>query len=369
MGRVVDHFALVRVLIIGCGYVGIQAGAELVRLGHAVSGLRRQAGHMPDLVAAGISPLNGDITDAASLAGLSPDFDWVVNCVASTSGGGPEEYRRVYLEGTRKICHWLAGAPIRKYVYTSSTGVYGQNDGSWVDESCPAEPASATGKVLAEAEGILRCAHRDTDFPAVILRVAGIYGPGRGYYLRQLQSGEARIEGSGRRFINMVHRDDVAGAILAALEKGRPGQIYNVCDEEPVSQVELYGWLAGRLGPARASGRVGGRGGSGQTRGDKQTHQQSQAAGGIGLSVPLPYLPGGIWAGINPKTELPKTDPLRQCDSAARRRPKFVSLNRELRGPQGRKPPPIQISFVVNRDWIQLGESSCVGRKAALAAY
>jgi nucleoside-diphosphate-sugar epimerase len=200
------------------------------------------------LAAAGIRPLTGDITDAASLAALAPDFDWVVNCAASTSGGSAEDYRRLYLEGMRHVCAWLAGASIRKFVYTSSTGVYGQNDGSWVDESCLAEPASATGKVLAEAEEALRQAYRDTGFPAVILRVAGIYGPGRGYYVRQLRSGEARIEGSGQRFVNMVHRDDVAGAIIAALEKGKPGEVYNVCDEEPVTQAALYEWLASRMG-------------------------------------------------------------------------------------------------------------------------
>ena len=242
------QLVIVRVLIIGCGYVGIAAGSELARLGHQVTGLRRQPGASPALAAAAIRQLTGDVTDEASLAALAPDFDWVVNCVASTSSGGAEEYRRVYLEGTRNVCRWLARAGIRKYVYTSSTGVYAQNDGSWVDETCPAEPASPTGKVLAETEEELMRAHRETGFPAVVLRVAGIYGPGRGYYLRQLQSGEARIEGNGERFVNMVHRDDVAGAIIAALERGKPGTVYNVCDEEPVSQAELYGWLAKRLG-------------------------------------------------------------------------------------------------------------------------
>jgi nucleoside-diphosphate-sugar epimerase len=237
-----------RALIIGCGYVGIEAGSQLLRLGHTVSGLRRQAAAAADLAAAGIRPLTGDITDAASLVRLTPEFDWVVNCAAPTSGGGTEDYRRVYLEGTRNVCRWLAGTGILKYVYTSSTGVYGQNDGAWVDETCPAEPASPTGNVLVEAEQELMRAHRESGFPAVVLRVAGIYGPGRGFYLRQLQNREARIEGTGARFINMVHRDDVAGAIITALEKGQPGALYNVCDEEPVSQAELYGWLAKRLG-------------------------------------------------------------------------------------------------------------------------
>jgi len=244
----VAHFSNVRVLIIGCGYVGTEVGLQLVQLGHEVAGLRRSAEAAVELASYGIRPLCADITDSVSLRQLTPDFDWVVNCAASTSGGGLEDYRRVYLEGTRNLVRWLRKSSLLKFAYTSSTSVYGQNDGSWVDESCPTEPASPTGKVLAETEQELIRAHRDNALPAVVLRVAGIYGPGRGYYLRQLKSGEARIEGTGARFINMVHRDDVAGAIIAALEHGKAGSVYNVCDQEPVPQAELYGWLAKRLG-------------------------------------------------------------------------------------------------------------------------
>ncbi len=84
-------------------------------------------------------------------------------------------------------------------------------------------------------------------FPAVILRVAGIYGPGRGYLLKQFLRGEARIEGDGSRFLNMIHRDDLIGVILAALERGAPGGIYNAADNEPVSQRQFFEWLAAEL--------------------------------------------------------------------------------------------------------------------------
>jgi nucleoside-diphosphate-sugar epimerase len=81
----------------------------------------------------------------------------------------------------------------------------------------------------------------------VILRVAGIYGPDRGYWLKQFLKDEARIEGKGARILNMIHRDDVVGCIITALKSGRPGEIYNAVDDEPVSQRTFFEWLAGSL--------------------------------------------------------------------------------------------------------------------------
>ncbi len=234
-----------RVLIVGCGYVGLPLGAELVQQGHAVFGLRRSAAE--GLQAAGITPLLADITRAESLAGLPRDFDWVVNCVAS-GGGGAGEYRQLYLQGTRNLVEWLAATPLKKFVYTSSTGVYGQNDGEIVTEASPAEPETETAKVLVETEKLLLAAAREKNFPAVILRVAGIYGPERGYLLKQYLRGEARIEGRGKRILNMIHRDDLIGVIIAALQRGQTGQIYNAVDDEPVTQLDFFEWLAGTLG-------------------------------------------------------------------------------------------------------------------------
>ena len=165
----------------------------------------------------------------------------------SASGGGAEEYREVYLQGTRNLVEWLGAAP-KKFVYTSSTSVYGQNDGSLVKETSPTEPAAETGKMLVETEQVLLTAARQQKFPAVIFRVAGIYGPGRGYWFRQYLKNEARIEGTGARILNMIHRDDVVGAIIAALKSGRPGEVYNAVDDEPVSQLNFFQWLSGPLG-------------------------------------------------------------------------------------------------------------------------
>ena len=126
-------------LVVGCGYVGLPLGAELARQGHEVFGLRRSASAAHELKAAGIQPLAGDVTRPETLAKLPRQFDWVVNCVAA--GGGAENYRQIYLEGNRNLVSWLADSPPQKFVYTSSTSVYGQDDGSLVTESSLAEPA------------------------------------------------------------------------------------------------------------------------------------------------------------------------------------------------------------------------------------
>ncbi len=235
-----------RTLIVGCGYVGLAAGTELARQGHPVSGLRRTNSSEPVLRQAGLQPLFADLTRPESLAHVRPEFDWVVHCI-SAPNSSVQAYRATYVEATRHLLAWLSKAPVKKLVYTSSTGVYAQNDGSTVDEVSLTEPATETSRALLEAERLLLEAARQNRCPAVILRVAGIYGPGRGYWLRQFLSGEARLEGDGQRVLNMVHRDDVAGAIIAALQRGEPGEIYNITDNEPVTQLEVFTWLSKRL--------------------------------------------------------------------------------------------------------------------------
>lgn len=236
-----------RVLIVGCGYVGLPLGAELVRQGHEVFGLRRTNAADAAMKSAGVHPLVGDITKPADLGKLPGPFDWVAN-TASTGRGGETEYREVYLNGTCHLLGWLQAMPPKKFVYTSSTGVYGQTDGSSVKEDGAAEPPTATGQVLLETEKLLVAAAAEGKFPAVILRVAGIYGPGRGYWFQQFLKNEVAIEDKGERILNMIHLDDLVGVILAALKSGRPGEIYNAVDDEPVTQLHFFRWLSETLG-------------------------------------------------------------------------------------------------------------------------
>jgi nucleoside-diphosphate-sugar epimerase len=235
-----------RVLIVGCGYVGLPLGKELVRQGHEVYGLRRSATAEGELRSTGIFPLLADVTKLVELKKLPHDFDWVVNCVAA--GGDAENYRQVYLQGTKNLIEWLGPNPPQKFVYTSSTSVYAQNDGSIVTEKNLAEPLVEASKILVETEKVLRDAFQQKKFPTIVLRVAGIYGPERGHWFKQFLKGHAQIEGDGSRFLNMIHRDDLAGCIIAALKNGRAGEIYNAADDEPVTQLKFFQWLAETFG-------------------------------------------------------------------------------------------------------------------------
>ena len=236
-----------RVLIVGCGYTGFPLGAELVRQGHEVFGLRRSGFTAAGLRAAGIQPLIGDITRPEDLQKLPNSFDWVVNTVSSTKGGA-DEYREVYQKGTCNLLNWLQSMSIQKFVYASSTSVYGQTDGSVVKETSPTEPTSATSQVLIETERLLIAAWEQRKFPAVILRIAGIYGPDRGHLFLQYLRNEATIAGKGERILNMIHRDDLVGVMIAALKHGRSGEIYNAADDEPVAQIHFFRWLSETLG-------------------------------------------------------------------------------------------------------------------------
>jgi len=236
-----------RVLVIGAGYIGLPLSLELARLGHDVTAVKRSPDDTGRLAGAGVKMIQADVTQPESLKNLQPPYDWVVNLVSSNKGG-PEEYRAIYLEGTKNLIHALSGNPPKRYVYSSSTSVYAQIDGSAVKESSPTEPTSETGKILVETEKLLLDAAHNQKFPAIILRVAGIYGPDRGHLFRQFLKNEAKIPGKGDRLINMVHQDDVVGAIVAALKSGRVGEVYNVVDDEPVAQVHFFRWLSETLG-------------------------------------------------------------------------------------------------------------------------
>jgi nucleoside-diphosphate-sugar epimerase len=236
-----------RVLIVGCGYVGVPLGAALVKLGHEVFGVRRSTARADLLTTAGIKPLTADVTKPAELTALPGPFDWVVNCVSSNKGG-QEEYQQIYLQGTRNLLDSLSTTPPKKFVYTSSTSVYGQRDASQVKESSPTEPEAPTARVLVETERLLLDAAQQKKFPAVILRVAGIYGPDRGHWFLKYLKNEAKIPGQGERFINMIHLDDVVGVIIAALKNGRAGEIYNAVDDEPVALIHFFRWLSETLG-------------------------------------------------------------------------------------------------------------------------
>lgn len=225
-----------RVLIAGCGYVGTALGIELAAAGHTVWGLSRQPSDLP----AAIRPLAADLTDPASLRSLPEDLE-AVAYTAAAAASTEEAYVDAYVRGLDNLLAALRG--VKRVLFTSSTAVYGQNDGGWMDESSPTEPAHFSGKRLLEAEGLVL----GSRFPGVVLRLGGIYGPGRTRLVRQVQSGEARRP-AVPSFTNRIHRDDCAGAIAHLLSLERPESIYLGVDHEPADLGEVMSWLAAGLG-------------------------------------------------------------------------------------------------------------------------
>ena len=162
----------------------------------------------------------------------------MVDCVSSNRGG-PEDYRRVYLEGARTL---LQAVPTSRFVFTSSTSVYAQTDGSVVSEESPAEPDRETGRILRATEEVVLAAG------GTVLRLAGLYGPDRWALLRNFFEGGAMIEGDGSRWGNQIHQADAASAVLLVGTENVPPAIYNVVDDAPTTQREIYEAMAAHFG-------------------------------------------------------------------------------------------------------------------------
>jgi nucleoside-diphosphate-sugar epimerase len=227
-----------RILIAGCGYIG-QAAADLFQAaGWVVEGWTRSAESAASLSAKPYPVHEVDISKPAQLAECAGTFDAVVHC-ASSSGGDAEMYREVYLDGARNLLETFRRS---KILFTSSTSVYAQRDGSWVTEESETKPMRETSRVLLETERLVLA--RD----GIVARLAGIYGPGRSALLSKFLAGTAMIDPENDRFVNQVHRDDIAAALFLLLSReAEIAQIYNVVDDQPILQSECYRWLAQRL--------------------------------------------------------------------------------------------------------------------------
>jgi nucleoside-diphosphate-sugar epimerase len=226
-------------LVIGCGYLGQRVALRWLAAGHRVFATTRSDARAEQLARHGLQPVRCDVADPPSLRGL-PAADTVLYCVGfDRSAGRP--MREVYVNGLDHVLAVLP--PPGRFVHVSSTGVYGQCHGEEVDETAATEPLEESGRVVLEAEGVLR-----RRLPgAVVLRFASIYGPGRLLRAQALRAGEALV-GDPEKWLNLIHVEDGAAAVLAAEERGRPGEVYNVADDRPVRRREFYGLLARLLG-------------------------------------------------------------------------------------------------------------------------
>ena len=229
---------MAKVVIAGCGFAGLATGRAFLAAGWEVVGLTHSEESAAELRGEDFPVLGCDITDRERLSAL-PEVKGaeVVIHAASSGRGGAEQYRAVYLGGAKALAEVMQP---RVIVFTSSTSVYAQTDGSWVSEESEANPDRETGQILRETEEfVIGCG-------GIVARLGGIYGPGRSVLLRKFLAGEAVIEGDGFKWLNQIHREDIASGLLH-LVTVKAGGIFNLSDDQPLEQRAVYEFLAERF--------------------------------------------------------------------------------------------------------------------------
>jgi nucleoside-diphosphate-sugar epimerase len=231
------------VLIVGCGFVGLPLAQSFASSGwktHAITASKTSAASLQHESFAAHAI---DIAEGTEFEDLPERiFDVVIHC-ASSGRGGAADYARVFLKGVQNL---MAHLEYRRLIFTSSTSVYAQTDGSWVDETARAEPMRETGQILRQTEELV------IGTGGAVARLAGLYGPGRCAPLEKLLQGKAVIQGDGTRTMNTLHQLDAAGA-LRFLAGSEGHGLFNVVDNHPVSEMEWFQFVCQRLHKALPS--------------------------------------------------------------------------------------------------------------------
>lgn len=220
-----------RALILGCGYVGIGLARVLTDAGVKVLATTRSENRFPEIASTGAEPALAEALDPAS---LRPLVEWepdVVFDLVRPQRTGDDRYTAW---GTHNIGSAFADRPLEALVYLSSTAVYGRRSGEWTDETTPVNPSSPLGSARVDSERIYLDLCRARELPVRICRVPGIYGPGRTLRSR-LETGAYRRVDDEELWVSRIHIEDLAAGLFAAWRYGQPGEIYLLCDDEPVT--------------------------------------------------------------------------------------------------------------------------------------
>lgn len=248
-----------QVVIAGCGDIGTALAHRLRQRGWRVFGLRRDTSVLPE----GVEPIAADLTCADKPAQWPDKVDYLVYCPAAGKRDA-QLYQQLYVQGLEHVLAWTKEnrrLPAH-LLQVSSTGVYAQKEGEWVTENSPALAESETGKILIQAEdAALRCG-----FPASVVRLAGIYGPGRNRLIDQVRNGLC-VPTEPPQYSNRIHRDDAVALLEHLLLEADKDELLAPCylgvDDEPASMHEVASWLAAQLGTSLlAEGSTPGRVGS-----------------------------------------------------------------------------------------------------------
>lgn len=230
-------------IILGCGYVGARLARHSLEQGQSVLGLVRSAASVAQLTAAGIAARTTDLAQA-DWDGPALDGTHLFHLAPPPEQGVDDTHTRHLVTGFARL-----GQP-RRLVYVSTTGVYGDCNGEWVDETRPAQPMVDRAHRRWDAEQTLRRWSADSGGELVILRVAGIYGPER-LPLERIRQGAPLVRIAESPYSNRIHVDDLVTVCLAAMERGINGAIYNVCDDQPSTMSEYFIQVADAAGLPR----------------------------------------------------------------------------------------------------------------------
>lgn len=234
-------------LIVGCGYLGKHLAQRLIARGQVVYGTTRSEGHATMLAGLGVRPLLLEVTQPVTYAALAPalsvdDLD-IYQMVPPGRLNGSPSTRQIVLGGTAHVINVLKRARVRRAVMVSSSAVYGQTDGRSVDADTPPEPISERAKLLHDGEELWLNAGREYS----VLRLAGLYGPGRVVGMRALREGSPLL-GDPNAMLNLIHVDDAVSLLLAMTDGEACGRVELGCDGHPARRIEYYSYLASKLG-------------------------------------------------------------------------------------------------------------------------
>ncbi|MDX1965639.1 MAG: SDR family oxidoreductase [Planctomycetaceae bacterium] len=230
-----------RMLIFGCGYLGQRVAARWQIAGGAVSAVTRSETRAEEFARRGWQPVIADICDPGALERL-PVADVTLFAVGYDRSSGKSQ-REVYVDGLRHVLNRMA-SQCPQFLYVSSSSVYGQQGGEWVDEDSACEPTQPGGQCCLEAERLVLDAYSAAGCAAQVLRLSGIYGPDRLLSRVDALRRQEPLSGSPESWLNLIQVDDAATAVLACAERQVAGRVYLVSDDEPVLRGEYYRHLA-----------------------------------------------------------------------------------------------------------------------------
>ncbi len=229
-----------QVLLAGCGDLGLRVAQRLRARGDEVWALRREP-PMPD--DSGIRWLRGDLTRPETLRELPVGITRVVY-LPTPDRRDAAAYRSTFVDGLRHLLEALGSQSLQRVLLVSSSAVYGEHGGDWVDESTPPAPPGFNGSVLLEAEQLLAA----QPITSIVLRLAGLYGPGRLQLLERLRTGQVKVPRTLPHWANRIHVDDAAAAIVHLLELADPLPVYLGVDSTPLPLDVLYDHLSALIG-------------------------------------------------------------------------------------------------------------------------